>query len=59
MSFWGKMALGLVALCGWLAVSTMDYEDELAERDFYCAMVQEGKWPDYKDIADQECKAEG
>jgi hypothetical protein len=37
----------------------MDYEDELAERDFYCAMVQEGKWPDYKGIADQECKAEG
>jgi len=58
MSFWAKMASGLVALCGWLAVSTMDYEDELAERDLYCDMVEKGHWPDYKGIAQEECEPE-
>jgi len=56
---WGKIALGLVALCLFLAVSTMDYEDELAERELSCDMVKEGKWPDYKGIAERECEAKG
>jgi len=56
---WGKIALGLVALCLFLAVSKMDYEDELAERELYCDMVKEGKWPDYKGIAERECEAKG
>ena len=48
MSIFARIALGLVALCLFLAVSTMDYEDELAERELYCDMVKEGKWPDYQ-----------
>ena len=56
---WGKIALGMVVLCGFLAVGTMDYEDELAERELYCDMVNEGRWPDYKGIAEQECEAKG
>lgn len=59
MSISARIALGLVALCLFMAVSTMDYEDELAERELYCDMVKEGKWPDYKGIADRECEAKG
>ena len=59
MSVFARIALGLVAQCLFMAVSTMDYEDELAERELYCDMVKEGKWPDYKGIAERECKAKG
>jgi hypothetical protein len=33
----------------------MAYNDEFAERDFYCDMVEQGKWPDYQEIAATEC----
>ena len=59
MSIFARMALISVALFLFLAVSTMDYEDELAERELYCDMVKEGKWPDYKGIAKRECEAKG
>jgi len=59
VSIFARIALCLVALCLFLAVSTMDYEDELAERELYCDMVKEGKWPDYKGIAERECEAKG
>tara|TARA_R100000951_G_scaffold74350_1_gene62665 strand:- start:284 stop:469 length:186 start_codon:yes stop_codon:yes gene_type:complete len=38
--------------------SNMAFEDELAERDLYCDMVEKGHWPDYKGIAQEECEPE-
>ena len=59
MKVWTKIAFGMIFLCGFGTVGTMDYEDELAERELYCDMVKEGKWPDYKGIAERECEAKG
>jgi len=59
MRFWVKMAYALLIVCLYLGVSSMDYEDVMAERDFYCDMVEEGSWPDYRGISEEECGAEG
>lgn len=53
---WFKFIMAL-AFVGLLALaSEMSYQDEIAEREVYCDMVKEGKWPDYKDIAERECE---
>ena len=57
MRVWGQVAIGLLVLCLWLTASTMAYNDEFAERDFYCDMVKQGKWPDYREIAATECES--
>jgi len=38
------------------AVSEMDYEDAQMEHDYYCAMVAEGHWPEYR--TDVNCNIE-
>ena len=30
--------------------------DLVAEQDFYCQMVDEGSWPDYKNTYKESCK---
>ena len=55
MRVWGQVAIGLLVVCLWLTASTMAYNDEFAERDFYCDMVEQEKWPDYREIAATEC----
>lgn len=40
------------------AAMSFSYEDELAERHYYCEMVGIGAWPDYKNIFVSECKGE-
>lgn len=40
-------------------VGGMDYEDELAEEQFYCEQVNGGHWPDYKNIAAEVCNDSG
>jgi hypothetical protein len=34
-------------------VSSMDFEDEQRDFDHYCNMVEQGHWPDFKEIADK------
>ena len=40
-------------------VGSMDYEDELADEQFYCEQVNGGHWPDYKNIAAEVCNDSG
>ena len=37
-------------------VGNADYEAQLPMQDHYCAQVQGGHWPDYKNIAEEFCK---
>lgn len=37
------VAIAIAAI--WLAVSEMDYRDQVSEQEFNCAMVEEGKYP--------------
>lgn len=48
------MTVSLVALA---IIGDADYQDEIAEQDFYCEQVLAGYWPDYKNIADEVCGA--
>ena len=48
------MLTGLIVLG---IIGDADYQDELAEQDFYCEQVLAGYWPDYKNIADEVCGA--
>jgi len=57
-----KLAYGgaifvIVLLVG--MVGDMDYQDELAEEQFYCEQVNGGHWPDYKNIAAEVCNDSG
>ena len=38
----------IIGLLFWLG--TMDYEDAMAEEDHYCDMVNEGAWPNYREV---------
>ena len=51
------IALTVLALLALGFVGGMDYEDEIAEQEFYCEQVLAGHWPDYKNIADEVCDA--
>jgi len=57
MKLWQLLAVVLVALA-FLSVGSFDYQDELDELEYYCSMVREGAWPDYKEIFEKECKTE-
>lgn len=48
---------GLIGLFVFGLVGTRDFEDELAEQEFYCERVLAGDWPDYQHIADEVCNA--
>ena len=48
------LVIATVALCGLLMVGTMDYEDAVAEADYYTRMVCDGYWSDY-DNRQPEC----
>lgn len=47
------LLLALAVLIAFGIAGRMDYEDALAESEHYCAMVNEGTWPNYKN---QECE---
>ena len=51
------IALTVLALLALGFVGGMDYEDEIAEQEFYCDQVLAGHWPDYQNIADEVCDA--
>ena len=53
--WWGKFLLAFVVVILLAFVSEMSYQDEIAERETYCDMVEAGKWPDYKGIYATEC----
>lgn len=40
----------------YMIVGTMDYADAQAEQARYCAMVEAGAWPDYREIYDDYCE---
>jgi len=52
--------IGLVLLCLVVSIvwwSGRNVPAELqAEQDFYCEMVAEGSWPDYKETYEESCK---
>lgn len=50
-----QMLVVMLALLALLVANEMAYDDELAERDLYCAKVRDGVWPDYRDIYETEC----
>ena len=55
------MIKGILLLCVGLAVGSamsMSFQDEKKDHEFYCKMVQENAWPDYRGIAAKECKYE-
>lgn len=45
----------IVFVAAMLALGPTEAEQD-AETAFYCEMVDEGNWPDYKDIAEEYCK---
>ena len=53
------MIKGIMLLCVGAMVSvamSMSFQDVQADQQFYCEMVQENTWPDYRGIAAAECK---
>ena len=38
------------------AAMSMSFQDEQKDQEFYCKMVQEKTWPDYRSNATKECK---
>ena len=53
------MIKGIMLLCVGAMVSvamSMSFQDEMKQQEFYCEMVQEKAWPDYRGIAAAECK---
>jgi len=53
VSPYGLLFCAFLVLIG--LVGDLDYQDEIRERDHYCGMVEAGKWPDYREIYDEEC----
>jgi len=52
----GILVLAVVALLAWGQVSGNAADEQIAEQDFYCEMVDEGSWPDYKETYEESCK---
>lgn len=50
--FIGITAIALLVL---MAISKLDYQDELKEQEIYCKNVKSKLWPDYKKIYAVEC----
>ena len=53
------MLKGILLLCVGVAVGaamSLSFQDEHNDQQFYCEMVQESAWPDYRGIATEECK---
>ena len=44
-----KIIIGLIILALYATVSTASYSDAVQEQNYYCAQVESGAWPDYKD----------
>ena len=56
-----QMIKNILLLCVGVSASvamSLSFQDAQADQQFYCEMVQENTWPDYRDIADKECKYE-
>lgn len=47
--------IGMLLLSGFILVSSMSYEDEVAEAKKYCDMVEKGLWPDYNQNFKEMC----
>ena len=53
------MIKGILLLCVGVVIGaamSMSFQDEKQYQEFYCKMVQEKAWPDYRGIAAAECK---
>ena len=53
------MIKNILLLCVGVSVSvamSLSFQDEQKDQQFYCEMVQENTWPDYRGFADKECK---
>ena len=52
--------LSIIMMCvlvvGYFVVSWYDFIDSIDERTKYCEYVEQGVWPDYLMIAEEECK---
>jgi hypothetical protein len=40
----------IFVLVAFIVASSLSYEDELAEQNHYCKMVEAGHWPNYKKV---------
>lgn len=53
------MIKNILLLCVGVSVSvamSLSFRDAQVDKQFYCEMVQENTWPDYRGIAAAECK---
>lgn len=62
VQFFAGMIIGVISpliamliVSGIVLVSSMTYEDELAEAQKYCDMVEKGLWPDYNQNYKEVC----
>lgn len=55
MSDNGIFAAVLCAFAALMIVGTMAIDDDQAELNHYCEMVEAGAWPDYREVYDEEC----
>lgn len=46
-----RLLAAAILVAGYLLASNMSYEDDLAEFERYCEMVDAGHWPDFKNLA--------
>ena len=49
---WHLIAIGVAFAMLFGLVGSFDYHEEKASGQLYCAMVQEGTWPDYDNSID-------
>jgi hypothetical protein len=57
MGRWSKVLLGLVMTLLYLAVSTLDYHDAVADERVYIRMVCTQAWPNFKNL-ELNCEGE-
>lgn len=50
-----KLLITFIALMLFLFGLSMGYEDAVNEHDYYCQQVNDGTWPNYKEI---DCEGE-
>lgn len=50
------LTTGLLIGAGVVLGMSMTYHDEVTDNIHFCKMVEEGSWPDYKKIYEEECE---
>jgi hypothetical protein len=46
----GVIAVAIILFCLLGIAGHVEYEDEMKQEAFYCDMVKQGHWPNYKEL---------